>query len=96
MSVLIRILLVAGILCLSMNFVGVVVSYYSTLSELSQGSDASVDALTDRASELQRSPWPTSLWTILGVALIITALALWVTRRRSRRQSRQHESAATR
>ena len=86
MAVLIRVLLVAGILCLSMNFVGVVISYYSTLSELSQGSDASVDALTSRASDLQRNPWPISFWTILGIALIVTAIVLWTTRRRGRRQ----------
>jgi hypothetical protein len=88
MGILIRVLLVAGIVCLSMNFVGVVVSYYSTLSELSQGSDASVDALTSRASDLQRNSWPTSFWTILGVALIVTALVLWAMLRRRRPQRR--------
>ena len=96
MAMLIRILLVAGILCLSMNFVGVVISYYSTLSDLSQGSDASVDDLTSRASDLQRNPWPTSLWTILGITLIVTAIVLWATRRRSRRQRRSPESASMR
>lgn len=84
MRVLIRILLLAGILCLSMNFVGVVISYYSTVRELSQGSDASVDALTNRAANLQRDPWPTYAWTIMGIVLIAAALVLWVTRQRKR------------
>ena len=85
MGILPRLLLVAGILCLGMNFFGVVASYYSTVHYLSQGDETAVDTLTDRIGGLQRNPWPLG-WTVLGVALIATAIILMIARgkRRSR------------
>jgi hypothetical protein len=89
MSVLIRILLAAGILCLGMNFIGVVVAYYATLSALSSDPDASVDVLVDRSSQVQQNPWPVSGWTILGAVLIASAIGLAVFRGRLRVQRRK-------
>jgi hypothetical protein len=86
-SILIRLLLVAGILCLGMNFLGVVFSYYSTLNSLSNDPEASLDGLTSRASQVQNNPWLVSGWTVLGLALIATAIGLTVGRIRRRSRS---------
>jgi hypothetical protein len=81
MRILIRILLAAGILCLAMNLIGVVVAYYSSMHELSQGGDTAVDVLAARAEQAKDRPWSALGWTVLGITLIATAMGLWVARR---------------
>ena len=82
---IVRLLFVLGVLCLMMNFVGAVGSYYATMRSLSADPDAAVDALADSAYQLQSNPWPTFGWTVLGVTLIAIAAALFVARRKRRR-----------
>jgi LPXTG-motif cell wall-anchored protein len=65
-----------------------VASYYGTLRNLSDDPNASVDALAGTATQLQSNPWPTSGWTVLGIALITMAVALFVVRRKRRRAAR--------
>lgn len=87
MPLLIRLLLIAGILCLGMNFVGMVIAYYATLHDLSHDADASVDALVGGASQVRQSPWAASGWTAMGVVLIVAAIGLAMTRRGRRRRA---------